>query len=167
MATGLDVATTALGAGSGFPTTHWSRVLCAGHDEAPASAAALEALCRAYWPPLYAFVRRNGYAPADAQDLVQGFLAHLLARNDLAAVAPQKGRFRSFLLTALKHFLVSEARSRHALKRGGGQQTIFLAGLPLLGLASDWGRLFYWGSDPGGGKGRHYIGREFSALGAG
>jgi RNA polymerase sigma-70 factor (ECF subfamily) len=86
----------------------------------------LEALCRAYWPPLYAYVRRDGHSPEEAQDLVQAFIAHLLRRNDLATVSPEKGRFRSFLLTALKHFIVSTARAQNALKRGGGQEALSL-----------------------------------------
>ncbi len=80
-----------------FATTHWSVVLAAANEATPEAAAALERLCRTYWYPLYAYVRRAGHSPADAQDLTQGFFAQLLARNSLAQVAPEKGRFRSFL----------------------------------------------------------------------
>lgn len=102
-----------------FMTTRWSEVLRAGRKESVGVTEALDTLCRAYWPPLYAFVRRDGHSPHDAKDIVQAFLAHLLGRNDLANVSPEKGRFRSFLLTALKHFLASWARARTAQKRGG------------------------------------------------
>src|SRR6187431_1640440 len=90
-----------------FTTTHWSVLAVAGRGEPGEATQALEALCRTYWPPLYAYVRRQGCPPHDAQDIVQDFLAHLLRRNDLAAVGPEKGRFRSFLLAAMKNFLVS------------------------------------------------------------
>jgi len=102
-----------------FMTTRWSDVLRAGGRGTAGSAEALETLCRAYWPPLYAFVRRDGHSPHDAKDIVQAFLAHLLCRNDFANVSPDKGRFRSFLLMALKHFLASRTRTRTAQKRGG------------------------------------------------
>src|SRR5438034_8878217 len=85
-----------------FATTHWSVVLAAGDSSASAAQPALEQLCRAYWYPLYAFVRRIGHAPADAQDLTQGFFAYLLAHHLVARADPQAGRFRSFLLASLK-----------------------------------------------------------------
>jgi RNA polymerase sigma factor (sigma-70 family) len=104
-----------------FATTHWSVVLTAGGCESPAGQAALESLCRAYWYPLYAFVRRQGHAPPDAEDLVQGFFAGLLEKNWLATATPEKGKFRSFLLGALNHYL-SDMRDRaQAAKRGGGK----------------------------------------------
>ena len=84
-------------------------------------AGALEALCRAYWPPLYSFLRRQGHSPHDAEDLVQGFLARLLAREDLAEVGPEKGRFRTFLLTSLRNFVIKQALRDRAVKRGGGR----------------------------------------------
>src|SRR6516162_8007420 len=90
-----------------FPSTHWSIVLSAGATSG--AAVALEELCRAYWPPLYSFLRRQGYPPHDAEDLVQGFLARLLAREDLAGVCPEKGRFRTFLLTSLRNFTIKQA----------------------------------------------------------
>jgi RNA polymerase sigma factor (sigma-70 family) len=107
-----------------FPTTHWSEVLHAGDGQSMLGAAALEDLCRAYWPPLYSFLRRQGHSPHDAEDLVQGFLARLLAREDLAGVGPEKGRFRTFLLTSLRNFVIKHALHCKALKRGGGHITI-------------------------------------------
>lgn len=103
-----------------FAATHWSLVLAAGRDGAPGARAALEKLCRTYWPPLYAFVRRSGHAPADAQDLTQGFFLQLLQRDFLDGVDPAKGRFRSFLLAALQHHLSNERDRARAQKRGGG-----------------------------------------------
>jgi len=102
-----------------FTTTHWSVVLTAGDQDASESAAALETLCRSYWYPLYAYVRRRGYEPADAQDLTQEFFARLLSKDYLRAVDRTKGKFRSFLLAALEHFLANEWRRAQAQKRGG------------------------------------------------
>jgi RNA polymerase sigma-70 factor (ECF subfamily) len=113
-------------AGAEFSTTKWSVVLQAGQDQSPGSAQALEALCRAYWPPLYAYGRREGLTPQDAQDATQEFIGNLLRRNDLASVSPEKGRFRSFLLAALKNFLVSRWRTERALKRGGQNDFVVL-----------------------------------------
>jgi RNA polymerase sigma-70 factor (ECF subfamily) len=104
----------------GFPATRWSVILRAAAEPTVASRAALEDLCRLYWPPLYAFLRQSGHSPEEAQDLVQGYLARLLEREDLARVGPEKGRFRSYLLAGLRNFLVSEARRDGAQKRGGG-----------------------------------------------
>jgi RNA polymerase sigma-70 factor (ECF subfamily) len=104
-----------------FATTHWSVVLAARRADSPESAAALEKLCRTYWPPLYVWARHQGYSPPDAQDLVQGFF-HLLLRDKLLArVDPQAGRFRSFLLGVFNHFLAHEVERANAVKRGGGQ----------------------------------------------
>jgi len=108
-----------------FTTTHWSVVLQA-QGESPAAKAALEKLCRTYWKPLYAFVRRQGVGPEEAEDLTQGFFALLLERRDLDAVRKEKGRLRSYLLTSLKHFLASEQRRAMAAKRGKGQQLVRL-----------------------------------------
>jgi DNA-directed RNA polymerase specialized sigma24 family protein len=106
-------------AGSGlFKTTHWSVVLAASDPGSPRSAQALEELCRSYWYPLYACIRREGYRPADAEDLTQSFLARLLTGKGLAHVAPEKGKFRSFLLACLRHFLSDQRRRANALKRG-------------------------------------------------
>jgi len=113
-------------AGAGFSTTIWSVVLQAGQDQNPANAQALEALCRTYWPPLYAYARREGLTPQDAQDATQEFIGNLLRRNDLATVSPEKGRFRTFLLVAFKNFLVSRWRMERALKRGGASEFVVL-----------------------------------------
>src|SRR5437016_13873496 len=91
--------------GAWFVTTHWSVVLSAGHADAPRAAEALQRLCQAYWYPLYAYVRRRGYSPHDAQDLTQGFFARLLQRDAMAKVDRAKGKFRSFLLASMNHFL--------------------------------------------------------------
>ena len=102
-----------------FATTHWSVVLAAGQSDSLHAAAALEQLCRTYWYPLYAYVRRRGYSPADAQDLTQEFFARLLERKSFSSADPARGRFRTFLLQALEHFLANEWKSAHRLKRGG------------------------------------------------
>jgi RNA polymerase sigma-70 factor (ECF subfamily) len=104
-----------------FLTTHWSVVLSAREQQSSQSAAALETLCRTYWQPLYAYVRRQGYSPADAQDLTQEFFARLLQKEYLRSVAPAKGKFRTFLLVMLKRFLASEWDKARAQKRGGGK----------------------------------------------
>jgi DNA-directed RNA polymerase specialized sigma24 family protein len=103
-----------------FTTTHWSVVLAAGQCGTAQSAPALEALCRTYWFPLYAFVCRRGYEEHEAQDLTQEFFARLLEKEYLRAVDRGKGKFRSFLLAALEHFLAKEWRRANAQKRGGG-----------------------------------------------
>lgn len=102
-----------------FVTTHWSMVLEAGGDSTAAQDA-LGELCRNYWYPLYSYVRRRGHSPEDAQDLTQEFFARLLQRNWLNSADPQKGRFRSFLLGAMNHFLSDEWDKVRARKRGGG-----------------------------------------------
>ena len=104
-----------------FVTTHWSLVVSAGRNDTPHARNALEKLCRTYWFPIYAFVRRQGHGPHDAQDLTQEFFARLLEKKYLAEVDPTKGRFRSFLLASLKHFLANEWDKTQAQKRGGGQ----------------------------------------------
>jgi RNA polymerase sigma factor (sigma-70 family) len=103
-----------------FVTTRWSVVLAAQDKSSPDSAAALETLCRAYWYPLYAYVRGSGNSPDDAQDLTQEFFARLLAQDWLRVVLPEKGRFRTFLLVAMKRFLTNEWHRNRAQKRGGG-----------------------------------------------
>lgn len=104
-----------------FATTRWSVVLQAGEREGAASEEALAALCEVYWYPLYSFVRRWGHSADDAQDLTQEFFARLLEKGALRAATPSRGRFRSFLLAALKHFLSNERERTNALKRGGGR----------------------------------------------
>jgi RNA polymerase sigma-70 factor (ECF subfamily) len=109
-----------------FTTTHWSVVLAAGQHSSPAAQLAMEQLCRVYWYPLYAHVRRRGHDHHTAQDLTQEFFARLLDKQWLNSVAPEKGRFRTFLLVALDHFLANEWRKEQALKRGGGQVPVSL-----------------------------------------
>lgn len=108
-----------------FTTTHWSVVLQARKDSAR-STEALAWLYRAYWYPLYAYVRRRGHTRDDAQDLTQEFFAHLLERNCVDAADPNRGRFRTFLLTALKNFLNNGWKKANRKKRGGGQKLISL-----------------------------------------
>jgi len=103
-----------------FATTHWSVVLEAGHGSEAGARQALEALCRAYWHPLYVYVRRRGYGVEDAQDLTQEFFALLLRKEQFALPDPARGSFRAFLLSALEHFLANEWRHGQARKRGGG-----------------------------------------------
>jgi DNA-directed RNA polymerase specialized sigma24 family protein len=107
-----------------FSTTHWSVVLSARDGEQAEAAEALEKLCRTYWYPLYAFVRRHGHEPHDAQDLVQGFFAHLLSRDFLRGLSSDKGRFRAFLLASAKNFLSDQRDKARAQKRGGGQRVV-------------------------------------------
>lgn len=113
-------------AAAGFQTTHWSMVLLAGRDTSAASAEALEKLCRAYWYPLYAFARRQGCNPEEAQDATQEFFSRLLARNQLQMADPNRGRFRSFLLASMKNQLANERRAASRQKRGGDVTTFSL-----------------------------------------
>jgi RNA polymerase sigma factor (sigma-70 family) len=115
-----------------FTTTHWSVVLAA-QDESPAAQEALEKLCRTYWRPIYGFVRRQGIAPAEAEDLTQGFFASLLEHRNLNAVRQEQGRLRSYLLGAAKYFLSEERRRGMAIKRGEGQRLIPLEELRAAG----------------------------------
>ena len=103
--------------GGCFASTRWTVVLAAGDPSSPQAATALEALCRAYWYPLYAFVRRRGHSPPDAEDLTQEFFARLLEHNWVADADRHKGRFRSFLLMAMKRFLAKEWEKGKTLKR--------------------------------------------------
>jgi RNA polymerase sigma-70 factor (ECF subfamily) len=109
-----------------FRRTHWSLVRLAAGPGSPESREALETLCRTYWFPIYAFVRRQGISPHDAQDLTQEFFARLLASHSIARADPRLGKFRTFLLGALKHFLADAQRKAHAWKRGGGVEIISL-----------------------------------------
>jgi RNA polymerase sigma factor (sigma-70 family) len=111
-----------------FQTTHWSVVLRAVDAQSPEAREALEQLCRAYWYPLYAFVRRKGYGPHDAADLTQEFFCQLLRTHALDRVAPSKGRFRSFLLASLEHQLTNEWNRARCQKRGGGALLFSLDG---------------------------------------
>jgi RNA polymerase sigma factor (sigma-70 family) len=101
-----------------FVTTHWSVVLTAGRSDTTRAQDALAKLCQIYWHPLYAYVRRRGRSPEDAQDLTQEFFARLIERNAIATVSPEKGRFRSFLLASMNHFLADEWDKSRAQKRG-------------------------------------------------
>jgi RNA polymerase sigma-70 factor (ECF subfamily) len=101
-------------------------VLRAGQGDATQAQAALAQLCQAYWYPLYSFVRHRGYALHDAQDLTQAFFAHLVEKSTLSRVDPQQGRFRTFLLAALKNFLANDWDRSQARKRGGGQKIVSL-----------------------------------------
>jgi RNA polymerase sigma-70 factor (ECF subfamily) len=109
--------------GFAFTTTHWSVVLEA-QGESPAAQEALEKLCRTYWRPIFAFLRRQGLRPDEAEDITQGFFSELLERKSLDAVRKEKGRLRSFLLGGLKYFLANEQRRAMAIKRGKGQRLI-------------------------------------------
>jgi RNA polymerase sigma-70 factor (ECF subfamily) len=102
-----------------FPTTRWSVVLRAGERDSADSQTALEALCQSYWLPCYAYARRLGHGREDARDLTQEFFAQFLARNYLGVADRRRGRFRTFLLTCLKHFLTDEWHKRKTMKRGG------------------------------------------------
>ncbi|HVV72799.1 MAG TPA: sigma-70 family RNA polymerase sigma factor, partial [Verrucomicrobiae bacterium] len=107
-----------------FVTTHWSVVSAARDKDSPQADQALEILCRSYWYPLYVFVRRQGHGPEDAEDLVQEFFARLLQKHYLDAVEPERGRFRTFLIMALKRFMANEWDRSRAQKRGGGQELL-------------------------------------------
>ena len=104
-----------------FAPTRWTLVLSARASDSPQAARALAELCGLYWFPLYAYVRRRGYAPHDAQDLTQEFFARLLEKRKLAGLTRERGKFRSFLLTALNHFLLDEWKRGQAQKRGAHQ----------------------------------------------
>jgi RNA polymerase sigma factor (sigma-70 family) len=115
--------------GAPFASTRWSVVGACNADGTPASAgteAAVAQLCRDYWPPLYSFVRRRGFSPADAQDLVQGFFAHFLQDKIYAQTDSARGKFRSFLLASLKNYIVDIWHKEHTLKRGGGREFVVL-----------------------------------------
>jgi RNA polymerase sigma-70 factor (ECF subfamily) len=109
-----------------FATTHWTVVLTAGQRHTPQSDAALEQLCRTYWFPLYAYVRRRGHTKADAEDSVPAFFARFLEKNYLAGLGAERGRFRAFLLASLKNFFINEWKKSQRLKRGGGEQLLSL-----------------------------------------
>jgi RNA polymerase sigma-70 factor (ECF subfamily) len=112
-----------------FNTTHWSIVLaCSGEDHTGEAREALAKLFQTYWYPLYVYVRRRGYGEQDAEDLVQAFCLHLREKHALAKADPQRGRFRSFLLTSLQNFLANESARAHAQKRGSGYEMVVLDG---------------------------------------
>ena len=109
-----------------FATTRWTLVLKASRASTPASRQALAELCERYWPPLYSYARRQGHSVDQAQDLTQAFFTRFLEKRDVQAADPQRGRFRSFLLTSFKHFIANEHDRERAKKRGGGQLPIAL-----------------------------------------
>jgi RNA polymerase sigma factor (sigma-70 family) len=104
-----------------LPTTRWSLIQAAGRKSSPAARQALETLCRSYWSPVYAYVRRRGVNAVEAQDLTQAFFAEVLDKNYFLQAAPERGRFRTFLLTACQHFLAKEWAKARTQKRGGGR----------------------------------------------
>ena len=111
--------------GAAFQSTHWTLVLRARQTQSEISARnALSDFCEAYWPPLYTFLRLRGHASPEAQDLVQGFFAHLLEKNTLSRADEEKGRLRTFLLGSLQNFLYNEYDHAHRLKRGGGHRIV-------------------------------------------
>ena len=105
--------------GGGFATTRWTMVNTAGHRSDPHAAEALAELCQIYWPPLYGYLRGRGHAPEEAQDLTQGFFVRLLERQDIRTADQARGRFRGFLLTALKRYVINEHERATAARRGG------------------------------------------------
>jgi RNA polymerase sigma-70 factor (ECF subfamily) len=109
-----------------FPTTRWTTVLAAGSRDGEGAADALEQLCRTYWQPLYACIRRRGYPADQAEDLIQGFFARFLAHDHVVHADRNRGRLRSYLLGALNHYLADEADHRNRIKRGAGQPTLSL-----------------------------------------
>ena len=112
--------------GDVFATTHWTVVLAAGKRSTPQSDGALEELCRTYWFPLYAYVRRHGHNKEDAEDLTQAFFARFLEKNYLEGLSAEHGRFRAFLLASLKHFLINDWKKSQRQKRGGGAMPLSL-----------------------------------------
>jgi len=115
--------------GAQFTTTHWSVVLNAGRKDSLAALDALETLCRTYWPPLYAYARRRGHSLEEAEDLTQSFFAQLLGRRSLETVSRERGKFRSFLLASMNHFLANEWDRTQRQKRGGGLDLLSLDAL--------------------------------------
>lgn len=110
-----------------FATTHWTVVLAAGSPDSSRYREALETLCRTYWFPLYAYLRRHGDDRHDAAEHTQAFFTKLLEKQSLAQIQPHPGKFRSFLLTALKRFVADEREREHAQKRGGGREEFSLS----------------------------------------
>ena len=112
-----------------FPTTHWTLLGDAADTRSPSQSTALESLCRAYWSPVHAYVARRTGSPDRAQDLTQGFFAHLLENGAFAAVHRERGRFRTFLLTSLQNHLRNEHKHAHRLKRSPGEEPVSLEDL--------------------------------------
>src|ERR1700741_1942628 len=114
-----SVDSSVAGRASLFDSTRWTLVMASAHDQSQTGRAALAALCQIYWYPLYAFSRRRGHLPPDAQDLTQGFFLHVLEHRALSQVDRLKGKFRSFLLACFQNYLSVETQRAHRLKRGG------------------------------------------------
>jgi DNA-directed RNA polymerase specialized sigma24 family protein len=112
--------------GASFATTHWSIVAQSALTDRPDAASALAQLCEMYWPPIYSFIRRRGYSPADAQDLTQSFFTFFLRTKAYARTDPLHGKFRSFLLASVKNFLSNNWHREQAMRRGGGYQFVSL-----------------------------------------
>src|SRR5437762_2747732 len=130
-------------AAGNFPTTHWSRVIAAGDLRAPEARESLASLCTAYWYPLYAYIRRRGHTPEQAQDLTQDFFALLLERDIIAKADPERGRFRSYLRTVCTRFLTNALQRANAWKRGGGRPSLPIDAFDAEGryareLADEW-----------------------------
>jgi RNA polymerase sigma-70 factor (ECF subfamily) len=121
-----DSANTGFPAPRGFCSTHWSVVVKARQTGSPEAQEALTWLCESYWYPLYAFVRRKGHSAEAARDLTQAFFARLIEKDEIPDADPSRGRFRTFLLTALQHFLANAHDHERALKRGGGREPVRL-----------------------------------------
>jgi len=126
-----------------FATTHWTDIMAARQTGSSEAEAALERLCRTYWKPIYVYVRRRGYSLEDAQDLTQSFFARLFAQDFLNRIAKEKGKFRSFLLKSLQHFLINEQERAASRKRGAGHTFIswdeqLAENCPELEPASGW-----------------------------
>lgn len=111
-------------ASGGFPATHWTCIFNAQREDSTLGFEALTLLCQTYWYPLYCYVRRQGFSAPDAQDLTQGFFAHLIEKKGLTGVDRDKGLFRSYLLGAMKHFMANYWRRENAAKRGGGRHPV-------------------------------------------
>lgn len=111
---------------AGLVTTQWNQILAARDGSETEARAALEALCQTYWQPIYAYIRHQGSSPDEARDLTQGFFAEFLEKDLIRSVDPERGRFRSFLLASLRHYLSHERTHARALKRGGGTRTLSL-----------------------------------------
>ena len=126
MVPGSVVSSVAAPGDAAFHTTHWSAVLAAREGHSSRAQEALGELCRIYWYPLYAYIRRRGNGPPEAEDLTQAFFARLLEKDFIGDLTPGTGRFRSFLLTALKHFLANEWDRSQAQKRGSGKWLLSL-----------------------------------------
>lgn len=142
-----------------FPSTRWTIVVKAGDDKTSSRASldALSELCQIYWQPLYLFLRREGYAREDAQDLTQGFFADLIETRAYARADQQKGRFRSFLLGALKHFAADRYDHDWAQKRGGGVIPLPLNEMTMAEVEAQLGNAGAWNAD-------HVYEREWAAA---